>query len=345
MGFEVFDNDIKNGLKPVYLFYGPERYLIDQFVDKMINKYVPEAYRDFNLVTFDGDKADVDEILDACETVPFFNEVKIVMVKNAPFFRSKKANLSEAHEKRLLEYFKAPLESTKLFFISNQAIDKRKKVTKEVQKNGRIVEYGKLDANIFSKWMHKKIKSFKKDIDRRNMSYLVDRMAYLDKQSSKSLLDVDNEIRMICSSMIDRVNIEIEDIDKFVKKPLDSDIFHMVDAVGGKNAETAISIMHELLRKGEPIQVIFSMICRQFRMLKKIKMLADEGYNQATIAKLLGAHPYAVKSIMKQIHKFDSKTLTLVLTKCSDLDFKMKSTAIDSILAVETLIIECSYQL
>ncbi|MCH4887742.1 DNA polymerase III subunit delta [Acidaminobacter sp. JC074] len=345
MGFEVFDNDIKNGLKPLYLFYGQERYLIDQFVDKMIDKYVPDAYRDFNLVVFDGDKSDVDEILDACETVPFFNEVKIVIVKNATFFRSKKANLSDAHEKRLLEYFSTPLESTKLFFISNQAIDKRKKITKDIGKNGRVVEYGKLDAGIFSKWMHKKIKSYKKDIDRRNLAYLVDRMAYLDKQSSKTLLDVDNEIRMICSSMIDRKNVETDDIDKYVKKPLDSDIFHMVDAVGQKKAETAISIMHEILRKGEPIQVIFSMVCRQFRMLKKIKMLADEGYNQATIAKLLGAHPYAVKSIMRQIHRFDSKTLTKILTKCSDLDYKMKSTAIDSVLAVETLIIECSYQI
>lgn len=344
MGFEVFD-DIKTGLKPVYLFYGQERYLIDQFIDQMIEKYVPESYRDFNLVMFDGEKATADEIIDACETVPFFNEVKIIIVKNATFFRSKKANLSDASEQRLNDYFEQPLTSTKLFFISNQAIDKRKKITKTIKKAGRLIEFGKLEPNIFLKWMHKKIKSLDKDLERSTLSYLVDRMAYLDKQSSKNLLDVENELRMICSSLIDRQIIEREDIDKYVKKPLDSDIFHMVDAVGQRKAETAISIMHELLKKGEAIQVIFSMICRQFRMLKKIKMLVDEGYNQATIAKLLGAHPYSVKTIMKQIHRFDDKTLTMILTKCSDLDYKMKSSAIDSVLAIETLIIECSYQL
>lgn len=341
MGFEVFD-DIKNGLKPVYLFYGQERYLIDQFIDQMIDKYVPESYRDFNLVMFDGEKASADEIIDACETVPFFNEVKIIVVKNATFFRSKKAGLTDASEQRLLDYFNQPLESSKLFFISNQAVDKRKKVSKDIKKHGRLIEFGKLESNIFLKWMHKKIKSYGKDIERGTLSYLVDRMAYLDKQSSKNLLDVDNELRMICSSMIDRKIVEKDDINKYVKKPLDSDIFHMVDAVGQKNAETAIMIMHELLKKGEPIQIIFSMICRQFRMLKKIKMLVDEGYNQATIAKLLGAHPYAVKNIMRQIHRFDNKTLTLILSKCSDLDYKMKSSAIDSVLSIETLVIECS---
>jgi len=342
MGFETFDKDIKNGLKPLYLFYGQERYLIDQFIDKMIHTYVPESYRDFNLVVFDGEKTTVDEIIDACETVPFFNENKIVLVKNTTFFRSKKANLTPGGEDRLLEYFKEPLKSTNLFFISNQSIDKRKKICKDLQKEGRLIEFGKLNRDIFTKWVHKKIKSYKKDLERTTMNYLIDRMAYLGKHDSKTLLDVDNELRMICSSLIDRHQVEKGDIDKFVKKPLDADIFMMVDAVGQKRAEKAILIMHELLKRGEPIQVVFTMICRQFRLLKKIKMLTTEGYNQATISKLLGVHPYAVKNISSQVHKFDDKVLTQILEKCSSIDYRMKSTAIDSTLAIETLIIECS---
>lgn len=342
MGFDVFDKDIKNGLMPLYLFYGQERYLIDQMVDKMIDKYVPDTYRDFNLVIFDGEKASVDDIIDACETVPFFSELKVVMVKNCTFFRAKKSNLNDAGEKRLLEYFNGPLESTKLFFISNQAVDKRKKICKNLQKQGRLIEFGKLEEGLFRRWMHKKIKSQGKDLENATLSYLVNRMAYMDKHSSKNLLDVDNELRMICSSLLDRDMIETSDIDKFVKKPLDADIFMMVDAVGQKQAEKAIKIMHELVRRGEKELMIFSMVCRQFRLLKKIKMLVDEGYNQASIAKLIGAHPYAVKNIMKQIHRFNNKDLTKILVKCSDLDYKMKSTAIDSVLAMETLIVECS---
>ncbi|MBI9015443.1 MAG: DNA polymerase III subunit delta [Clostridiales bacterium] len=342
MGFETFDKDIKNGLKPLYLFYGQERYLIDQFIDKMIEVYVPDSYRDFNLVTFDGEKATVDEIIDACETVPFFNDNKIILVKNATFFRNKKPNLTPGGEERLLEYFKTPLESTKLFFISNQAIDKRKKITKAIQKEGRLIDFGKLNQDIFLKWVHKKIRQYGKDIERSTLNYLKDRMAYLGKHDSKTLLDVDNELRMICSSLINRQHVEKEDIDKFVKKPLDADIFMMVDAVGQKKAEKAILIMHELLTRGEPIQVIFTMICRQFRLLKKIKMLTTEGYNQATISKLLGVHPYAVKNISSQLHKFDDKVLTDILVKCSNIDYKMKSTAIDPVLAIEALIIECS---
>lgn len=343
MGFEAFDKDIKMGLKSVYLFHGHERYLIDQYMNKMIEKYVPPTYKDFNLVTYDGEKVTVDELIDACETVPFFSDSKIIVVKNATYFRNKKANLTAAEEERLLDYLNRPSESSHLFFITGHAIDKRKKVTKNIDKNGRVIEFSKLNSQIFPRWVHKKIKQHNKDIESDVLRYLIDRLSYLDKHATKTLLDVDNELKMICSSLRETDFIQKEDIDKYVKKPLDADIFMMVDAVGNKRAETAILIMHELTKSGEPIQVVFSMVARQFRLLKKVKMLVKEGYNQASIAKLLNIHPYAIKNIMKQIHMFDDEQLTKILGMCSEIDYKSKSTAMDFNLAVETLIVECSF--
>lgn len=341
MGFEVFDKDIKMGLKPVYLFHGQERYLIDQYLHKMIDTYVPETYRDFNLVVFDGEKTSLDEILDACETVPFFSDCKVILVKNTSYFRNKKANLSTSEEKRLLDYYANPSESSHLFFISNHTIDKRKKVVKDIDKVGRIVEYSKLNPQIFPRWVHKKIKQYNSDISSDLLRYLIERISYLDKNSTKTLLDVDNELKMICSSV--QAEVTKEAIHDFVKKPLDADIFMMVDALGNKRAETAIKIMHELVKNGQAMQLIFSMVFRQFRLLKKVKMLIKEGYNQAAIAKLLNVHPYAIKKVMKQVHMFNEKQLTLILEKCSDIDYKSKSTALDFNLAVETLIVECSF--
>ncbi len=304
MGFELFDKDIKVGLKLIYLFHGHEKYLIEQYLEKMNDKYIPEAYRDFNLVVFDGEKVTLDELLDTCETVPFFNERKIVIVKNVPYFKSKKNPLTDAEEKRLLEYFKNPSETTHLVMVSNVSVDARKKTSKAVKASGSVIEFAKLNEKIFPKWVYKKITVLNKDIQGNNLRYLIDRLAYLDKQSSKNLLDVDNEIKMICSALTDKTMIEVEDIDKFVKKPLDADIFMMVDALGDRKAETALTIMNELIRNGEVIQVIFTMVSRQFRLIKKIKMMVSEGYNQSSIAKILGIHPYVVKKVMRQINAF-----------------------------------------
>lgn len=342
MGFNTFDKDIKMGLKKVYLLHGHEKYLIEQYIEKLIGKYVPETYRDFNLTIFDGEKVALDELIDTCETVPFFSENKIVIVKNVQYFRSKKTVVSDSEEKRLIEYFNNPSETTNLIMISNVSVDSRKKTTKAVKVKGSVIEFEKLSEQIFYKWVHKKIIQQGKNIEGSESRYLVDRLGYLDKNSTKNLLDIDNELKMICSSLIDGESIKREDIDKFIKKPLDSDIFMMVDALGQRKVDRALSIMNQLLLGGEVIQVIFSMICRQFRLIKKIKMLIKDGYGQSDIPKIINVHPYVVKTVMRQINVFDDRILTSILEKCSELDYKMKSSGIDSRLGVETLIVECS---
>ncbi|MBN2795993.1 MAG: DNA polymerase III subunit delta [Clostridia bacterium] len=343
MGFEVFDQDIKMGLRPVYLFHGQEQYLIEQYLQKMVEKYIPESSRDFNYMVYDGEKVTVDELIDTCETVPFFSDLKIVVVKNAPYFKSKKNMLTDATENRLLEYFASPSDATKLIFISNTAIDKRKKITKSIDDVGRVIEFDKLSPNIYQRWVHKKIKLAGCDIEHQVLNYLIDRTSYLDKNSSKGLLDVDNDIKMVCSSLQGRTFVEIADIDAFIKKPLEANIFMMVEAIGEKKAATGILLMHELIQHGEAVQMIFTMISRQFRLLKKVKMLVADGYDQNSIAKILGQHPYAIKKIMQQIHLFSSEALTDILEKCSNIDYQMKSTSIDTVLAIETLLVELSF--
>lgn len=342
MGFQVFDKDLKTGLKPVYLFYGDEKYLMEQYLQNVVDAYVEKGQEDFNLHYFDGDQATVAEIIDACETLPFFASHKVVIVKNTPYFRSKKNDLTDASSERLLNYLTEPSNETYLFFMVNESIDKRKKITKAVETKGRIVEFGKLEGNIFGRWVHKKIKKQGVDLDHQALNHLVSRLAYLGKDHHKSLLEVENELQILCSSVYNKKIIEIEDVDALIKKPLESDMFKMVDAVGNKNASEGIRMMHDLLASGEAIQGIFHMICRQFRLLKKIQMLVKEGYPQQTIAKTLGLHPYVVKLIVNQIHLFTSDQLSTILMECSDIDYKMKSTNIQPILAVEQLMVKCS---
>lgn len=342
MGFQLFDKDLKEGLKPVYLFYGSEDYLMEQYIHNMIEAYVPKGHEDFNLQIFDGDQTPLGSVLDACETLPFFSTHKVVVVKNSPYFKSKKSELTDALTERLLKYLESPSMETYLFFVSSGSIDKRKKVTKSVEKHGRLIEFGKLNPQIFMKWVHKKIKLLNKDIEQKALSYLISRLSYLEKDHSKTLLEVDNEIKVLCSSVYEKEFIQKEDIDRYIKKPLEADIFKLVDAVGRKKADEGILMMHHLLESGEAIQGIFHMICRQFRLLKKIQMLVHEGLPQPQIAKALGLHPYVVKLIVNQIDLFTSAQLTEILQVCSDIDYKMKSTNIQPVLAVEALMVTCS---
>ena len=159
MSYRDFFNDIKGDLSPVYLLHGDEDFLIEQGIAELKKKRVNSMYEDFNYSVFDGEKANLDEVLDTCETMPFFDPLKVVIVEKAPYFQAKGKGMSDAQEERLIEYLNNASPSTCLVMVAGNSIDKRKKVTKAISKQGRLVEFGKLSPAEFKKWMAKVIKS------------------------------------------------------------------------------------------------------------------------------------------------------------------------------------------
>ena len=51
MSYKDFHEDIQqNRLKPIYLFYGPERLMIDRMIEQCKNRCLGEMTMDFNFV-------------------------------------------------------------------------------------------------------------------------------------------------------------------------------------------------------------------------------------------------------------------------------------------------------
>ncbi len=328
MDFKDLNKDIKNGLKNIYVFYGEERYLIEQYINLIASKIIPEGL-EINKIKLDGTKTTFDYVLDNCETLPFLSDKKLVILDNMDF------NNSEDKDK-LLEYLKNYSEFTYLILVFDDLDAKFKKVFKADQ----IVKFDRLTNPYFSKWLHKKIKSHNKDINTSDLMYLINRLGYLEKNNDKSLLQVANEVQIICS--VDNKFITKENIDRVIKKPLEGDIFKMLDYISEKKVDKSILLFHTLMDKGEAVQKIFFMISRQFRLLKKAKILKKAGHNKESITKILGIHPYSVKKLLLYVDKFSDSSLNDILTLCVDIELKMKTTTQDTVLAVEYLLIRSS---
>ena len=78
--------DIKSGsFKRVYLLYGEEGYLRNQYRDLLIQALVPDGDT-MNFTRFSGKDVDEHEILSQAETLPFFAERRVILVENSGFF-------------------------------------------------------------------------------------------------------------------------------------------------------------------------------------------------------------------------------------------------------------------
>src|SRR5699024_3470494 len=69
-------------LKPVYLFTGFEEYLIMDIIKRLEDKYISESLGALNYINISGRDKGFDNILNACETLPFMADKKLIVVRD-----------------------------------------------------------------------------------------------------------------------------------------------------------------------------------------------------------------------------------------------------------------------
>lgn len=343
MSYKDIVNDIKeNNLKQVYIFYGNEKYMIKWITSNLKEKYITKSFESLNYVVTDAKEVNVENILDACETLPFMDERKIVVVENASVILNNKAEDVGKNEK-LINYFKNPCKSTILIFkLSDEKIDNRKKIIKEIKKIGLVINFTKLERDELKKWLLKILKKNKKKITSKCVDYFIESTGYLEYGNNKTLYDLENEILKLINFVGDKEHITEEDVDKVIIKSIENNIFKLVDNIGYKNSKKALSILNDMVLDNSPLPMILFMIIRQFRLLLRCKLLFERGYTDYDIAKKVGVQSFVIKKLLKQCKNFSCKELEDILVKCLNLDKSVKSGQLDNRLALEMLFINVS---
>ena len=82
-------NDIKTGSwQRVYLLFGEEDYLRQQYRDRLVKALCPEEDT-MNFTRFSGKDVNPAEVIDLAETVPFFADRRVIYLEDTGFFKNK----------------------------------------------------------------------------------------------------------------------------------------------------------------------------------------------------------------------------------------------------------------
>ena len=72
---------MKKDSYPVYFLYGPEDYLIEEEIQKLLNQTLSQKERGFNLHLFNGEEHSSQEIVQTAQTLPMFSQHRFVLVR------------------------------------------------------------------------------------------------------------------------------------------------------------------------------------------------------------------------------------------------------------------------
>lgn len=341
LNYNSLISDIECGrIKKLYLFYGPENMLISDAISRIKGRLLSPQLESLNFVKLDGSSIDYDTLINACETLPFMDERKIVEVEGCPFFKAQKNERGGSDDigmGDIIEYLGRIPDTTVLILLTGGEIDKRRKIYNAVKKNGDIVEFGLLKGRELVSYIAGVFKRSGKSISQADALYLSERI-------SGNLENVQNEINRLLAYAEGKTQITRQDIDTVVRKSLEMNIFQLVDSVVQKSPGSALVILNELLLDGEPIPVILTMIARQYRLLLNARLLSNKGYSRAEISKKLSLSPYIASKIIQLSGKYSEEQIEYRLKRCLDTDISIKTGTMDQRTAIEMLIVEFAKQ-
>ena len=140
--YEEIARNLKNKIyAPVYFLMGEEDYYIDRIADYILEHVLTETEKEFNQTVLYGSDTDIATVINAAKRYPMMSKYQVLVVKEAQ-------NLKNLEE--LSYYLKKPMPSTILVICyKHGSLDKRKKLTVELDKAGVLFESKKLkDAQL-----------------------------------------------------------------------------------------------------------------------------------------------------------------------------------------------------
>lgn len=318
--------DIRNqDYKKVYLLYGDEAYLKQQYKHRLMDALVSSEDA-MNVSRFEGKNIDVHALIDLAETMPFFSDRRVILLEHTGFFKNKAEELTE--------YMAGLPDYICMVFVEDE-VDRRSRMYKAVQKYGRAVEFAVQDEKTLMTWILSILKKENKKITRPDMEL------FLEKTGT-DMGNIEKELEKLLAYTMERDVITSADIEAVCSSQITNRIFDMIRAVTEKKQRQALDLYYDLLTLKEPPMRILFLIARQFHLLLQIRELSSEGCDQATIAKRTGLQSFVVRNYLPIARRYEKEALRQAVEDCVATEEAVKTGKLTDTLSVELLIVRFS---
>ncbi|BBW95533.1 DNA polymerase III subunit delta [Geobacillus sp. FSL W8-0032] len=328
----VWGNIEKRRFSPLYLLYGSEPFLLTETYERIVKAALDEGEREWNFAVYDCEETPVEMALEEAETVPFFGERRVVVVKHPYFFTSEKEKEIEHNLAKLEAYVNAPAPfSIVIFFAPYDKLDERKKITKLAKERCEVVVASSLGEAELRAWVRRRIESEGPSISEEAIDVLL-------RRAGTQLSVLANETEKLALFAGPGGVVEAAAVERLVARAPEENVFVLVEQVAKRDIPGALRTLVDLLgHQEEPIKML-ALLASHFRLLSQVKWLAQTGYGQTQIASALNVHPFRVKLALAQAARFSEQELVEAINDLADVDHQVKSGAMDRRLALELLL-------
>lgn len=311
----VISSDIRKGeYKPVYLLYGEEGFLRDEKVRELADAAVDKELFDFNYTAFRGSEADLSDIGSAIMAPPVLSARRVVVIWDLDSF-------SEDNRKSISAALDRMPRTTVVILVAS-TIDRRTTLFKTVSKKGRAVLFRRLYPNQALGWLSAYTRSKGIVMDRTAREYLV---SILGTDLAQLVAGLERAYDYSGIALGMEKKITIDHVRGVVRGAPELGVFDLVDGIGERNAEKAITSLRQVLSFQEaPLRILY-LIARQVRLILKAKVLKERKMSDRQVAKALGVQEFVARKCLAQAENFRLQELENAFEAMVQADMDLKT--------------------
>ncbi len=300
-------------LRPVYLFFGEEEFLMDRALRRLETALSEESGEEALRVVREAAEVSLEEFLAEARVSTLWGSGQLLVLRRAETYPAKALSAVTAYldhpAPRSLVVLTAP--SLKVRDVEKHPVFSR------LQKNEAALGFFRLREGELLPWLAQEAKRLGKTMSSAAARRLVEVVG-------DNLSELHQELKKLALFAGDDPTLTPQQVSQLSSHSRTYNIFALVETLGEATLPRRLAALDHLLDLGEPPARILAMLARQLRLLIRYKETAPHA-SPADLAKKLKLAPWQVKNLGKQAQNFSLKALKSHLNLLHQTDLSLKT--------------------
>lgn len=305
----------------IYYIHGSEPYLVYKELHKLIDSK-KEKGLDVNPIFYDGSdnkEFDIRRVLQEAETFGLFADYRMLIIQDLNLNGMGSSTLVKRNADELLEYAKHSSPDSDLILYGNIST-KSTKYIKDLKKYVKEIQFDQLKYPEF-------LAQVKEQLSRHEIKMK-------PRLMEEFALRLDNDLGRLMNEIakfeLYGKEIDKEALDGLVYRPLDDDVFALMNAIYTHNFEQAMHHWKDLCALNLSPVMLSAVMLSSVRSAYLAKVGMGHGYSNATMAKDMKTTEGRIYHLTKDARSFSAKSLLKICVDLGQLNDQFRNGVIDT---------------
>ena len=308
----------ERGPERLYLLWGPEDYLREQYLFQLKKICLPEGEDDFSYKRIDGPALDANAFQQAVDAMPFMTEHTLIELRDVDINKLADADACLKTISDIPDY-------CTIVFLQNAEYepDGRLRFVKALRSEGKELKFTQQSQGMLTDWIVRRFAAAGKRID----LSAAQRLIFISGDLMSRLIPEIEKIAAYTST--DKVTQE--DVEAVANHIPEAVVFEMTELMAQKKVNSALSVLSELLadKNNEPIMML-AVLGKQMRQLYAARLALEKNLGTKYVMEVCSMkYDYIAAKLLTAAKGFTLTQLRRAVELCAETDYRMKSSGAD----------------